>query len=154
MDPDKIIGRLSKEFDIPLYDKEEDEKEIKWAMREEILVNQLTPFLERQFEYFADQDGCAELIDGLSKLNSGDEIIALSREGSHQNFQFDYGYDILSIERYGSSFRYSYKRIAYCMEGKASIESHYNIFHYLEQMIHLQSQEFPIAGSVKLAITG
>ena len=151
---DGILGSLSEKLDTSLYDMKESEKDIEWTIKNEVLVNQLLPFLKRQFEYFPNKDECSGILDDLSKLNSGDEIIALSKEGNYQRFQFDKGFDSLSIGKWKDYLKYFYNEIIYCLEGKASMESYYNIFHYLEQMIRLQRQEFPIAGAVKITISG
>ncbi|MCP4134840.1 MAG: hypothetical protein GY754_27950 [bacterium] len=150
---DNVIGPLGDRFDLSLFNIKDSKDYIEWKVKKELLEKQLTPFLVRQFSYFLDPYDSGEAIEELSKCKSSNDIIALAEEQEFQCFTLHNDFDGMRVGKWGDYVQYSYDKIVYCMDGKILMESYRGIFHYLEQMIRLQKEEFPIAGVVSVGIS-
>lgn len=149
---DEIVSSLKDQLDLALYEMYEDENHVIWVIKNEVLEKQLLPFTERQHQYFVDQQNNKEIIAALQKTLLASEIIALARERQYVNFQLFTGANGIAVGKWSDYLRYKYETIIYYHGGKAVMEEYSDLFRYLEQMIRLQSNEFPIAGAVRITV--
>jgi hypothetical protein len=155
---DKITEELKNIVDIDCYNYKEDKTAYYWKIKPKILENNLSKFLEQQFEMYGLQDNdVIEIIAKLKKTKSGEDIIDLAATKSLVHFQLIKNIiDYITIKKdtgFKTAIEVDYHLISYFIDGKIIMECYGNILRYFENNIRKQRDKYPIVDCIKVMIT-
>lgn len=153
-DQENFVKALGERFDLNLYDSSEDEMELRWDIKRDVLENGLLDFLKAQFESCCNEVEYLDLLETLRSAKTYENIIALAEDKYDEKFQEDYTTEFDIELGFGRSVGVNYAIIIYLLQGKIMMESYHTIFKYFDRMIRLQKGKYPIAGAVKVFIAG
>ena len=138
-----------------LFDLAADQHTAVWTLQPQWLGESLVGFLREQ-DRIAQLGGSMlkerqELYERLLALSSWEEVTTLAEEGRYFDFHLWSEYE--RRRRWEPGPREAdFTLLVYLSEGKAFLECWTTFFRYLEHMIGLQADRFPIARAAKLAI--
>jgi hypothetical protein len=145
----RLPGEL---LDLTNFVLNEDADVMRWTLPKELVEEGLIPFLRAQYALFrnhAPQD--AEAILGrIAEAGSYERIVALARTRSMPAFQASTMGEILSLGLHRDRLPVRRDMLVYVVAGKALIEDYTQFFAYVEELIHTQKDQFPIAAAVRV----
>jgi|GEM_PF-1969408 len=156
---DKIIQRLKDELNLNYYNFSEDSEGYYWKIKPELLEENLTEFLNDQFQMYQSKLDryMEETITQLKEVSSSEEIIELAESKSLINFQLaNQIIEYIQLTRdngFDEHIMIFYNLISYFMDGKIITEGLGNSLRYFEQNIRLQKNKYPIVDCVKVMVT-
>jgi hypothetical protein len=137
-----------------LLDYEAVQRTARWTLKPEFLGAPLVSFLEAQDRLRngrAKIAGRPELLARLASLTSWDDVLDLAEKQEY--FEFSPFTERYTPDRYAQSPPLmDVTTLVYLTDGKAILECWQNLFAYLEHVIALQADRFPIARVVTLAV--
>ncbi len=139
-----------------LFDVVADEHTAVWTLKSDWLGAPLVSFLQEQDRVVQLHDSYFEerqqLYGRLLTMSSWDEVITLADKNEYMEFHLWTEPGIRSRCWEVAPVESEFTLIVYLAEGKAFLECWDRLFRYVEHMIGLQADRFPIARAVKLAI--
>ena len=144
-------------FDPTIYNLSEVNNNYLFTLKPDVLAQQLIPFLEKLYPlHYSDTTDYQQALDALKKT-SPEEWLNLAEQKQGVAFQIDkYGQN--EYFRFDKPFRPSASifstSVMLAAEGKISMESSgmlFNVFRYCLQQTFIN---FPIAGAIRIYITG
>jgi len=150
-----ITESLQKELDLKNYDFSENDEELIWEIKPQMLVGQeLAEFLKTQFMMYVDklEDDMQVLIQRIRNATSAQEIIEMAKNKGFRMMTYFFQY--LDVNNgFPQSIPIHYHLMTYFFDGKIIMECYNNILHYFERNIRLQEAKFPVAACVKVLIS-
>jgi hypothetical protein len=152
-----VTEALRKELNIDYYNHTEDSNYHYWNIKPEMLTNNLTAFLDAQFQMYRDKKDkeMQEVINKITSMKTAEEIIALADAKIFSYFQsIDASTHIKVMRDNGFSelILVQYSLISYFMDGKIIMECYKDIFKYFETNIRSQRDKYPIVDCIKIMI--
>ena len=144
-------------FDPTIYNLSEVNNNYLFTLKPDVLAQQLIPFLEKSYPLlYSDTTDYQQALDALKKT-SPEQWLNLAEQKQEVAFQIDkYGQN--EYFRFDKPFRPSASifstSVMLAAEGKISMESSgmlFNVFRYCLQQTFIN---FPIAGAIRIYITG
>jgi hypothetical protein len=168
---DEIISKMEKEyyFDKNIYNQIETETTFLFELKNEILFNQLVPFLEKLYPLLLPNEksihSSPHEIDrysdkALLKLKSSppSEYLNIAKDKSFYSFQYDEYAHSDYINFYEKSFspyiQIKDECISFSLEGKILMENHGSQFNFLKYCVAKAFPDFSIANAIRVYITG
>jgi len=135
--------------DTDIFDMSESAGTIYFDVKEEVLKEELIPFLKTFFNDFHGKDKeCDLIIESLEEKKEVKEWLEFAYDGGFQNFQRDpYG----SVRF--SQIEISYESIILAMEGKISMEMYGKHFSFFESLIKKVYADFKLSNLIQISIS-
>jgi hypothetical protein len=164
MSMDNIKHALKNEFAIEHYIFGEDERTIFWKINPKMLEGNFIEFFKIQLNMYylvKDQrieDNIKRIISAINEAKTGENMIALAEEKQFEHFQ-TVGYIMEHLEVACQNERLNpinvhYQLIGFFLDGKIIMECYRDILHYFENNIRLLHAQYPVAGCLKVMMTG
>jgi hypothetical protein len=155
---ENILESLQKEVNMNHYVFGEDEDEMFWEIKPEMLEGNFIEFLETQFRMYDDKKDIQELITAIKEAKTGEKIIELAKGRNIDNFRMvDYIREyprFLRENGFEDHLPVNYHLIALFLDGKIIMECYGKIFRYFENNIRIQREKYPVADCLKTMIAG
>ena len=159
MDLNALIQEMEKclHFSPALYTPQEEKSYFVFRLKEDILHQELIPFLQKFYPLIYHQDNYTDFNSVLErlKLTPPDNWLALAKEKKYETFQLDPDGDLAYLDRpFGRMVSIRYESILLCMEGKIMMETYGRQFIFFQYCITKAFSEFALSGAVRIYITG
>jgi hypothetical protein len=156
---DTLIQEMEKHlhFHSALYTPQEEGEYFVFRLKEDILHQELIPFLQKFYPLIYHQDNYTDFNSVLErlKLTPPDNWLALAKEKKYETFQLDPDGDLAYLDRpFGRIVSIRYESILLCMEGKIMMETYGRQFTFFQYCITKAFSEFALSGAVLIYITG
>jgi hypothetical protein len=159
---DDVIAKMSQKFGFEpsLYTFEETEQNWHWQIKDAILEKELILFLETFYPSLAHYANLNDYEDVLKKMKETQlsEWIIFLKKKQYYDFQIhDYNepnYLYFDEKPFRPSVQVLFKTIGLAMAGKISIESSGGLFQFFEAMIQQNFNQFDLAKTIRVYITG
>jgi hypothetical protein len=147
------MGIVLKKWIWILFDLREDEKYIRFEIKESIVQEQLYEFLKYQFTLYekSDVEGFESTLKAISEKHSLQEIVAMADENSFRYLQSSKIYDEIQVSSW-DWLRIEVSMLVFFVEGKIFMEGYGQFLRYLENVIRASSGRWPIAGAFRAFI--
>lgn len=147
-------GLSAHPVDLSLFVRSEDEAQIQWVLRDEVLDAGLVPFLKDQFLMMprGQSPERSALLDRLGSQRGLDATLRFIEDEGGYILHRLRTTEVVTAGKWRSFVKVEFEQISYLMEGKALLECYDDLFHYLGRVLALQSAQHPIAGAASLHI--
>lgn len=152
---DDIEKALSADFDLDMFVRSEDERAIRWKLKDEFLCgSDLVKFLKSQYELYDESEDYSQYYDTIGTVNGYEALEELANEQSGPHFQKLDGYcfEHLKVSRFESIMVY-YNLFAFIAVGKIFMEQYSLMMRYFERLIRNSHAQHPVAKAVKVLIS-
>lgn len=156
---DELVSKMQNElhFNPEIYDFFEDEKDVKFILKNEVFVKELLPFLEKFYPMI--YDNSKSYLETLKELKNttSDKWLPFAEHKSCEQFQMDdYGAeDNLYFDKdFQPRVKILNKSILLSMEGKIMMESYGRQFIFFKLCMIEMFKEFRLGGALRVYITG
>lgn len=146
-----------KELDEALYDFSEDDEDIYYTLKPEILWRDVAALTKRFYamRYRPGHEYDSDLAkEALDKCQNCQEVMDLVRRKSFQCFQEGFTYDYVTATRTLGGMLISVKSIILSMDGKIIMECYGELFRFLTRLIREKLSDIPLAKALYVYIDG
>ncbi len=157
----ELIAEMERQlhFAPALFELQETADSLRFLLKQDVLQAQLLPFLEEFYPFVYDEDDEDGSGKALTRLRATEPSTWLEvAEGKYfYSFQEDrYGHgDTLYFKKdFRPKVRISYKHILLSMEGKIIMEEYGRQFHFFKHCMVQAFAKHPLAGALRVYITG
>ena len=142
-----------------IYDMTENEKFIRFKLKDKILETELQDFLNVFYSdrMAFDSNSCEKesILSALGDVTNAKEIISLAERKSWEHFQFDSYWDSISIKgKWGHYLYLNIEGIDLSLDGKIMIECYGSLFRYLTFVLRERYKDYLLAKSLRVTISG
>lgn len=156
MSTEQLQAKIQQEygFDADLYEPIENEEIYEFQLKQEILIEQLLPFLKTIYPLLYDKSGYYEkILEELGSMPSS-EWIEFTKKHPEEAFQFDkYGECDYLREKF-VDLKIHYESVILSMEGKILMETYGRQFRFFKRLMTQTFKEFLLANALRVYITG
>ena len=129
---DEILRRLSRNFNMELFDVEEYDDYLQCVLKDEMTKKYLCSFLEEHTQYYGRED-VHEEIEKLKDMGPQEVINYITNEDI--DYIYFNNYDYLQYHYLDDKLKIYLEGIFYLSEGKILLECCYHMFRYIHQLI-------------------
>ncbi|MFB6469518.1 hypothetical protein ACE38V_22555 [Cytobacillus sp. Hz8] len=152
---EKLMNKLNKDFDLSLYDLNENQDEIIFVIKESVVLEQLQNFTQYQYSMYPQEqwdtdcfESASEMIGELSSLK---ELVELAEEGRFPCFQSNKIVDEIKVSAW-ESLEMKIFMLVFFVEGKIFMEGYNSFLKFIENNVRESSKGWSIAGAFKCFI--
>lgn len=152
---ERLIKELNKDFDLSLYDLNENQDEIIFVIKESVVLEQLQKIMQYQYSMYLQEQWDTDCFESASemigRLSSIQEIAELAEEKRFPCFQLNTVSKEVRVSHW-NSLRVKFSMWVFFVEGKIYMECYDNFLRYIENNIRESSKKWEIAGAFKCYI--
>lgn len=151
VDMDRVLLALNNELDMTLYEKKESDKIILYTLKENILLDNLTSFLETQIHFYDSDEEIKSLFDTLEGLNTINDVVGLAKRGEFYHFKYGSILEHLNVEE-EIDIRICYECISFFKEGNILDNFNHHFLIYMERLIRKACRYNKLSGTIKVFV--
>lgn len=152
-----VRNALGEKMGHNLYEVNETEDFVEFNLKPSLFMEEIHAFLAKQFSMFGQSDNerwmnkSLTTLEAIKACETVEELMKLAADGRIRSFHQMEITDFLDIDR-DVSVPYECEMIVYFDTDKILLESGYEVFSYLENLIRASNTEFDISRSVLVEV--
>ncbi len=150
-----ILAELSHEMDLQHYDiTEEPEGYLVLTLDISFLEEHIYEFMKKQYSYIVDctVEETEYALRCIKTAVQTGTVQALADSQELPYFKSNKMIKYMELPKYRDFMLMDYRLITYFKQGKMSLESYDDILLFLEKMIKLQAEEYPLVNNVRIMV--
>lgn len=147
----------SKGLDESLYDFHEDEENIYYTLKSDILGRDIVALTKRFYEMrygVGDKYDSAAALEALEKCQNGQDVMALLQRKCFQCFQNGCTYDYVTATRSIGGMLIDVRSIILSIDGKIIMECYGELFSFFTRLIQEKLSDIPLSKALHVYIDG
>lgn len=149
------IETVKSEYDLSLYDYSETEHFYLWKLKNEILADELAPFLESIFKFYYDKNegSYQSLIGEIKRKKEYENIFKIAKEADYEHFELDNKqFNQIHLKKFGKHLQIDYNFFRLFKSERLRMDNFDKMMQFLENSMKKAFSEYQLSQALTIYI--